>query len=146
MYFRLDSLKREGEDREWDGWIASPTQWTWIWASSNRSWWRTGKPGVLQSMGLQRVRHNWATELNWTKLKGNEVETELLWGQYRVCHDWQQWSRYSFLLPWLRQPQFGHLKQSASLVGIEGQPLPSGKEDTAHGSLGTLGSHKSQEG
>ena len=49
--------------RGWDGWMASATQWTWVWASS-RSWWWTGKPGVLQSMGLQRVRYDWATELN----------------------------------------------------------------------------------
>ena len=55
----------EGGDREWDGWMASLTQWTWIWASSGSSWW-TGKPGVLQSMGLQRVGHDWATELNWS--------------------------------------------------------------------------------
>ena len=48
----------------WDGWMASPTQWTWVWAGSGRSWW-TGRPGVLQSMGSQRVRHDWATELNW---------------------------------------------------------------------------------
>ena len=47
-----------GNDRRWNGWMASPTQWTGIWANSRR-WWRTGKPGVLQSMGLQRVRHNW---------------------------------------------------------------------------------------
>ena len=45
--------------------MASLTQWTWVWASSG-SWWWTGKPSVLQSMGSQRVRHNWATELNWT--------------------------------------------------------------------------------
>ena len=45
--------------------MASPTQWTWVWASS-RSWWWTGKPGLLQSMGLQRIRHDLATELNWT--------------------------------------------------------------------------------
>ena len=45
----------------WDGWIALPTQWTWVWANSGK-WWRTGKPGVLQSMGLQRVRPNWVTE------------------------------------------------------------------------------------
>ena len=44
--------------------MASPTGWTWVWASSG-SWWWTGKPGMLQSMGLQRVGHNWATELNW---------------------------------------------------------------------------------
>ena len=51
----------EGGDRGWDGWMASLTQWTWVWASSGRLW-RTGKPGVLQSMGSQRVRHYWATE------------------------------------------------------------------------------------
>ena len=55
----------EGNDRGWDGWTASLTQWIWVWVNS-RSWWRTGKPGVLQSMGSQRVGHNWATELNWT--------------------------------------------------------------------------------
>ena len=51
----------KGDDRGWDDWMASPTQWTWVWASSRR-WWRTGKPVVLQSMGSQRVRHDWATE------------------------------------------------------------------------------------
>ena len=55
----------EGDDRRWDGYMASPTQWTCVWASS-RSWWWTGKPSVLQSMGLQRAGHDWATELNWT--------------------------------------------------------------------------------
>ena len=50
---------------EWEGWIASLAQWTWIWASSG-GWWWTGKPDILQSMGLQRVRQDWATELNWT--------------------------------------------------------------------------------
>ena len=56
---------REGDDRGWDGWMASLTQWTWVWASSG-SWWWTGRPDMLQSMGMQRVRHNWVTELNWT--------------------------------------------------------------------------------
>ena len=56
----------EGDDRRWDSWMASLTQWTWVWVSSG-SWWWTGRPGVLQSMGSQRVRHNWATELNWTE-------------------------------------------------------------------------------
>ena len=50
-------VEGKGGDRGWDGWMASPTQWTWIWANSGRQW-RTGKPGVLQSMGLQRVRHD----------------------------------------------------------------------------------------
>ena len=49
-------------DRRWDGWMVLLTQWTWVWASSG-SWWWTGRPGVLQSMGLQWVRHNWMTEL-----------------------------------------------------------------------------------
>ena len=55
----------KGDDREWDGWMASPTRWMWVWASSG-SWWWTGKPGVLQSMRSQRVGHDWVTELNWT--------------------------------------------------------------------------------
>ena len=54
----------EGGDRGWDGWMASLTQWTWVWVDS-RSWWWTGRPGVLQFVGLQRVRHDWATELKW---------------------------------------------------------------------------------
>ena len=57
----------EGDDRGWDGWMASPTRWTWVWVNS-RSWWWTGRPGVLQFMGLLRVRHDWATELNWTEI------------------------------------------------------------------------------
>ena len=58
--------RRRRDDRGWDDWMASSTRWTWVWASS-RSWWRTGKPGVLQSMGLHRVGHSWVTELNWTE-------------------------------------------------------------------------------
>ena len=57
----------EGDDRGWGGQMASPTWWTWVWASSG-SWWWTGRPGMLQSMGFQRVGHDWATELNWTML------------------------------------------------------------------------------
>ena len=56
----------EGDDRGWDGWITSPTWWTWVWASSG-SWWWIGKLGVLQSMGSQRVGHDWVTELNWRR-------------------------------------------------------------------------------
>ena len=54
----------EGEDRGWDGWMVSPTWWPWIWANS-WSWWWTGKPGVLQSVGSQRVGHDSVSELNW---------------------------------------------------------------------------------
>ena len=52
----------EGENRGWDGWITSPMRWTWVWVGP-KSWWWTGKPGVLQSRGWQRVRHDWVTEL-----------------------------------------------------------------------------------
>ena len=54
----------EGDDRGWDGWMASRTWWTWVWVNSV-SWWWTGRPCVLWYMG-RRVGHNWATELNWT--------------------------------------------------------------------------------
>ena len=56
--------EEEGDDRGWDGWMASPTQWTWVWVNSV-SWWWTGRPGVLRFTGSQRVGHNWATERNW---------------------------------------------------------------------------------
>ena len=56
----------EGDDRRWDGWMASLTRWTWVWVNSG-SWWWTGRLGVLRFMGLQRVGHDWATELNWTE-------------------------------------------------------------------------------
>ena len=55
----------EGDNQGLDGWMASPTQWTWVWVVSG-SWWWTGKAGMLRSIGSQRVRHDWATELNWT--------------------------------------------------------------------------------
>ena len=57
----------EGDDRGWDGWMASRTRWTWFWMNSGRWWW-TGRPGVLWLMASQRVGHDWATELNWTEL------------------------------------------------------------------------------
>ena len=59
-----DGAGWEGGDRRWDGWIASPTWWTWVWVNSG-SWWWTGRPGVLQFMESQGVGHDWATELNW---------------------------------------------------------------------------------
>ena len=76
LMWRTDSLEKtlmlgslkvggEGDNRGWDGWMVSLPQLTWVWVSSG-SWWWTGRPGVLQSMGSQRVWHYWATELNWT--------------------------------------------------------------------------------
>ena len=56
----------EGDDRGWDGWMASLTLWTWVWVNSG-SWWWTGRPGMLRFTGSQRVGHNWGTELSWTE-------------------------------------------------------------------------------
>ena len=61
---KIEGRRRRGQ-QGWDGWMASPTQWTWVWVNSG-NWWWTGRPGVLQSMGSQRVGHDWATELNWS--------------------------------------------------------------------------------
>ena len=57
----------EGDNRGWDGWMASLTRWTWVWVNSRRWWW-TGRPGVLRFIWSQRVGHDWATELNWTDI------------------------------------------------------------------------------
>ena len=72
MLGKIEDRRRRGRQRMkwfdgikgWDGSTASMTWWTWVWASSG-SWWWTGKPGMLQSMGLQRIGHDWVTELNW---------------------------------------------------------------------------------
>ena len=77
LMWRVDSLektlmlggivgRRRVDDRGWDGWMASLTQWNWVWVNSG-SWWWTGRPDVLQFMGSQKVRQDWATELNWTE-------------------------------------------------------------------------------
>ena len=79
LMWRTDSFERpwcwerlkaggEGDDTGWDGWMAPLTQWTWVWVSSG-SWWWTERPHVQQSMRLQSVVHNWATELNWRTAK-----------------------------------------------------------------------------
>ena len=74
--------------RWWDGWKVSPTQWSWVWADSG-SWWKTGKPGVLQSMGSQRVRRDWVTELN-----------ALIWGSHKIWETWQtSLTRYELNYP-----------------------------------------------
>ena len=63
-----EGLGAGGErDRGWDGWMASLTRWMWVWVNSG-SWWWTGGPGMLLFMGLQRVGHDWATELNWIEV------------------------------------------------------------------------------
>ena len=66
-YWERQKAGGEEDNRGQDGWMASPTRWTWVWGSSRNRWW-TGKPGMLQSMGLQRVGHDWVIGLNWTEL------------------------------------------------------------------------------
>ena len=88
QYFRLwcwEGLGAgEGDDTGWDGWMASPTQWSWVWVNSG-CWWWTGRPSVLQFMGLQRIGHNWATEVNWTPWI--EVAGCSPWGCKRFWHN-----------------------------------------------------------
>ena len=94
-----ERLKTEGEgdDSGWDGWMASPTWWIWVWVSS-RSWQWIGKAGVLQSMGLQRVRHNWETDSAqrsvtagvpgfWPKCSGNDC----LKTRWQICLTFLHW-------------------------------------------------------
>ena len=74
----------EGDDRGWDGWMASPMRWTWIWVNF-RSWCLTGKPGVLRFMGSQRVGLDWATELNWADVWMWELDYEESWVPKNWC-------------------------------------------------------------
>ena len=83
----------EGDDRGWDGWMASPTWWTWVWASFG-SWWWARKPGVLQSMGSQRVRDNteWLNCNSGSKMVFWKVMVERTWEThtcFKVC--WESW-------------------------------------------------------
>ena len=79
----------EGDERGWDGWMASPTQWTWVWASFG-SWRWTGKPSVLQSMRSQRVRHDWATELISSQSCQQKVLSYIF---FIFCHHYS-WERH----------------------------------------------------
>ena len=107
---RVDTLmlgglgaRGEGDDRRWDGWIASPTQWTWVWVNSG-SWWWTGRPGVLWFMGLQRVRHDWATELNWTEYFSEWGNKWLyLYPMWMFTKDWPQ-QRRILIIKWTEWP------------------------------------------
>ena len=111
---RADSLEKtwcwetlraggEGDERGWNGWMASPTQRTWIWVNS-RSWWWTGRLGMLRFMGLERVGHNWATELNWTELANSQ------WGSKAISLTawkemgssvWQPFWNWILLMKWI---------------------------------------------
>ena len=97
LMWRADSVEKlwcwerlkaegEGDDRGWGGRMASPNWWTWVWVNS-RSWWWTGKPGVLRFMGSLRVRHDWATELNWTEMVSLSLSFSVLWFFHKCPSD-----------------------------------------------------------
>ena len=66
-----ERLRAEGEDRGWDGWMASLTQWTGVWVNSG-SWWWTGRPGVLRFMGSDKESDT-TEQLNWTELNWSDL-------------------------------------------------------------------------
>ena len=108
LLWRVDSLdktlmlgkiegRRRRDDRRWDGWMPSSTRWTWVWVDSG-SWWWTGRPGVLRFNGSQRIRQDWAIELNWTKKKDTflgyfkEITYKIYLDQ---CNDYHMWFYHS---------------------------------------------------
>ena len=108
----------EGDDRGWDGWMASLTRWTWV-SVNSRSWCGTGRPGVLRFMGSQRVGHNWATDLIWSDLIGNlqlqkiNLENELekvnfLTFSYRLLVFWFKMRVNKITLIWEEKCSFFH--------------------------------------
>ena len=90
---------RRTKCRGCDGWMASPTRWTWVWANSG-TWWWTGRPGVLRSMGSQRVGHDWATELNWRSTKTGPEMSKYCW---KNAADRYSWSRVATNLQFVKK-------------------------------------------
>ena len=142
MLVKIEGRRRRGRQRmRW--FMASLTQWTWVWASSG-SWWWTGKPGVLQSMELQRVRHDWVIELNWWILEAvdwlweecNESLVNKLLG-WNVGEDWDVSLRITGNIlssrvkgePWIlealrRQPGESSSRELSMLSGAPGCSWP----------------------
>ena len=107
LIWRVDSLektlmlggiegRRRGDSWRWDGWMASRTRWMWVWVNSGRWWW-TVRPGMLRFMGLQRVGHDWATELNSTELIGFWYTANWLSYTYIFLYSFWQDTEYSSL-------------------------------------------------
>ena len=118
MLGKIEHRRRSGR-RGWDSWMASQSQWTWIWASSRR-WWRKGKPGVLQSMGSQRVGHDWETE---QQKSGSWMKTEsfILWISFlETQHPAYNVSKERTLLSWRLPLTFlSWRKMDYSLTGTD---------------------------
>ena len=98
----------EGDNRGWDGWMASLTWCTWVWVNSG-SWWWTGRPGVLQFMGSQTVGHDWATELNWT-----DCSSELSNSKIHCCASTQGHLDIYALI----RPRFSGISLPSSPLGL----------------------------
>ena len=110
----------EGDGRGWDGLMASLTHWTWVWARS-LSWWWTGKSGMLQSLGSQKVGHDWAIELNWTDLLSFKIiyfKTIKVWRKswqpVKVCFLLLFWDSF-VKLPCLLRYKYKSLKLAKNI-------------------------------
>ena len=140
---------RRGRGRQRMRWLASLTQWTWVWVGSG-SWWWTGKPGVLQSMGSQRVRHDWATELYWTESSFTSLGLERCFlsgaddpqGQSGLCPqeeawDWSWADNPQHVLPrllfqWFGIPQVRKMAGTSNLFSPKKNFFKSLKLDQKH--------------
>ena len=121
--YNINWIVGEGDNRGWDGWMASLTQWMWVWMNSG-SWWWTGRPGVLRFRGSQRVRHDWVTELNWTELNELLWASQWLSGKESTCqcrrHRFDPWvGKISWRRKWQPTPVFlpGEYYGQRSLTG-----------------------------
>ena len=112
--------RRRGDDRGWNGWMASPTWWMWVWVNSG-SWWWTGRPGVLWFMGMQRVEHDWVTELNWTELNDILLFPTLfnLSLNLAIRSSWSKRELVLFLLTVLSFSIFGCKEYNQSDFGVD---------------------------
>ena len=137
LIWRTDSFEKtwerlkaggEGDDRGWDGWMVSRNRWTWVWVGSG-SWWWTERPGVLQSMGLQRVRHDWTTEWLTDKAKKKKrlklAKSENKEGIYSPTQALDKLNNLSFFWSWQADSEIyvgiQRTQDSCNNFGLEGQ-------------------------
>ena len=129
----------EGDDRGWDGWMVSPTQWIWVWGIwvwvNSGSWWWVGRAGVLQSMGSQRVRHDWATELNWTDKNACYIILNIFLCTFNIV----QWQKF------LTKTPHPHTSVEGSFPGVSNSRQSCGSMD-AMVSLGSEGAFSGVDG
>ena len=124
--------RRRRDDRGRDGWMASSTQWTWVWVDS-RSWWWTGRPDVLQFMGSQRVGHDWVTELNWTQLrKSRDLNPGTLTPEAAIFHgNYNFYKMFAGAKCLLLHIKFGIFLSEAKWEQLLEKPLPCPAPGTA---------------